>query len=199
MARLGSPSSGTKTARRCPEPSLATRFHYCRPRHEHWCCNDRLNPLDPAHAGSAFLDEIQYLQKNGFQLQGDRDGAVVTDTVGRLHALLSDLGVSLIKEVKDGGFKESTYITSTLSVRLISEYGSWRANLGYRRGRYFPASFWLEALNGSTSFPEPAVTEEDLDRLVVQLPHLVDQSGGLVTRVEAIGSAYRQAMKERLT
>ena len=30
------------------------------------------DPLDPANAGSAFLDEIQYLQKNGYALDGNR-------------------------------------------------------------------------------------------------------------------------------
>jgi hypothetical protein len=30
------------------------------------------DPLDPANAGSAFLDEINYLQKAGYTLQGNR-------------------------------------------------------------------------------------------------------------------------------
>jgi hypothetical protein len=29
------------------------------------------DPLDPANAGSAFLDEINYLQKAGYTLQGN--------------------------------------------------------------------------------------------------------------------------------
>jgi hypothetical protein len=41
---------------------------------------------------------------------------------------------------------------------LIGEYGNWRVNIGQVGGTLLPASFWLAALDGHDTFPDPPVT-----------------------------------------
>jgi hypothetical protein len=97
-----------------------------------------------------------------------------------------------------GAFAEITYVLKHLSVQFLAEYGSWRVNIRYCDRPLFPASFWMAALRGSAIYPEPVVTEEDIDHLVSGIRQIVEDARSLAPTVEATGEAYRRAMRERL-
>lgn len=121
----------------------------------------------------------------------------MSDAITNLRTLLAGMGGVPTKQVKDGAFEEVSYVVGGLLVQLLSDYGTWRANLAYLEGVLFPASFWLAALDGSASPPEPAVTPEDLDRLEARLSEVVGTAHHLAPAVEAMGVSYRLSMKDR--
>ncbi len=112
------------------------------------------------------------------------------------RARLLDLGGCLEAE-SDGLFAVATFSLGGLVFDLISEYGDWRLNVGVRGRSKYPASFWLAALAGRTDFPDPPVTDEDLERVIEHLPLLVKSASELEGRAEELGRAYSAAMRER--
>ena len=122
-----------------------------------------------------------------------------SDSVARLESLLRGLGANRSEERQEDAHSETTYVIGALSVHLFADYGSWRANVSLGGGPQFPASFWVAALGGSTSFPEPVVTPEDLERLATALPQLLAEASLVEPSVHAMGDQYRKAMKERLS
>ena len=121
------------------------------------------------------------------------------DSAARLEALLRDMDATVSAQLANGASSENTYVIGQLSIHLLADYGSWRANISLGDGPQFPASFWIAALGGSTAFPEPVVTTEDLDHLTAQLPQLLAEAPRVEHTVESMGDQYREAMKERLS
>jgi hypothetical protein len=109
------------------------------------------------------------------------------DVVARLRARLMELGAIQVKESRDGASSIETYDVASVHVSLESDYGAWRANLGFDGGALMPASFWMAALDGSRTVPVPAVTDEDLPRLVALIPALLAQAPSLAPVVSAMG------------
>jgi hypothetical protein len=121
------------------------------------------------------------------------------ESIERLQALLLRLGGVLGQRAEEGAFAELTYALNSVMIQLVAEYGAWRANIRYKDRPFFPASFWIAALDGSTAHPEPAVTEHDIDHLLSSLAQIVAEASTLAPTVEAMGESYRRAMRERLT
>lgn len=157
------------------------------------------DPLDPANAGSAFLDEINYLPKGGLHTPGEQDGSLMQESIERLQALLLRLGAVLGQRTEEGAFAELTYALNSVVIQLVAEYGTWRATIRYKDHPFFPASFWIAALGGSAVHPEPAVTEHDIDHLLSSLAQIVAEASILAPMVEAMGESYWRAMRDRLT
>lgn len=120
--------------------------------------------------------------------------------IDRLRHRLQELGATRTGADDAGAFGEETYTFRHLMLRLTSEYGAWRvtASLGQPQ-QFFPASFWIAALDGETAFPDPAVTDEDVDRVADRLPELVKRADEVSVVVAAMGAEYSRAMRDRLT
>lgn len=116
-----------------------------------------------------------------------------------LRSCLQTMGAELVDQSGDGAFRNEVHEVDGLRIALQADYGAWRATLSYQGRPYFPASFWLTALSGSSRMPVPAVTDEDLPRLAGCLDRVVAQAAALSPLVEAMGEDYRAAMREGLS
>ena len=119
------------------------------------------------------------------------------DAPDRLRTLLVQLGAEAVSSVKGGHASDEAYLVSGLMVHISSEYGVSRVNLSLGSSAQLPASFWLAALDGHADYPDPAVTEEDLPRLIARLPELIGEAPRLSPAVVAMGKQYSNAMRSR--
>lgn len=123
----------------------------------------------------------------------------MSESAARLRKALLDIGASQVTGAGTGPSDGLTYETRGLVVTLLSEYGAWRVLLGPTGSSAFPAAFWLEALDGSSFAPDPAVTPGDIDRLADRLPEVVERHADVLSIVEEMGVQYARAMRDRLT
>jgi len=120
------------------------------------------------------------------------------DAAGRLRTLLEDMGAATTSDVSDGAFRDEVYTVRGIGVRISSEYGNARVNLSCGSVPSSPASFWLAALDGAADYPDPAVTEEDMESVLTRLPELAEKAPQLSPTVAAMHRQYIKATKERL-
>ncbi len=118
--------------------------------------------------------------------------------IDRMRERLQQAGATLVGQRDDGPFTDVTYQVGDLIIRLVSEYGTWRANIGLVDGPEYPASFWITALAGGEAFPDPPVTDEDLSRMVEKVADLLHRGPDVVAQVAEMGEQYAKAMRERL-
>jgi hypothetical protein len=123
----------------------------------------------------------------------------VTAEVVRLRAKLDERQARLVSDDAAGAFGQLVYHLGDLVFQLTSEYGAWRVNVGLGDGALFPASFWIAALDGGDTFPDPPVSDEDIDRLTERLAELIDRAQDVSERVAAIGEQYSRTMRERFS
>lgn len=121
----------------------------------------------------------------------------MTSEIERLQDHLSRLGAELNRATESGAFSTVSMSLNRLDFDLIAEYGSWRVNIRYGDGTYYPASFWVAALMGRSDFPEPVVTAEDVATLDAAVEDLVGRADVLTPTVQQMGMAYSNAMRER--
>lgn len=118
--------------------------------------------------------------------------------IDRVIKRLQRAGARLVQERSDGPFTDVTYQADGLILRLVFEYGTWRATIGLVGGPQYPASFWIAALGGDDAFPDPPVTDEDLTRLAEKFDELLQRGREVVGQVVVMGEQYSKAMRERL-
>jgi hypothetical protein len=109
------------------------------------------------------------------------------------------MGAVLTERVNDGPFTEMIYVLNSVTLQLLADYGSWRVNVRFGERDFSPASFWIAALDGVTEFPDPAVTDADIEHLDSAIDRIVAEAASLAAPIEAMGGEYRRAMGERLT
>jgi hypothetical protein len=119
--------------------------------------------------------------------------------IDRLRQRLRELGATRTGADDGGAFREETYSLGRVLLRLTSEYGAWRATLALASEPFFPASFWIAALDGEPVFPDPPVTDEDVARVADRLPELVQRAPDVSPAVAAMGAEYSRAMRDRFT
>ena len=119
--------------------------------------------------------------------------------VNGLAAALTEAGGTVVAENVDGAFSSTTVRLNGVDFQLLSEYGRWRVNIGLvGTGSVAPASFWLAALSGEDTFPDPPTTDEDLTRAAAHFRALVSNATTLSARVERMAKQYSESMKQRL-
>lgn len=114
-----------------------------------------------------------------------------------LHRRLLELGAHVDVE-SSGPFTSASLVLGGVVFDLASDYGVCRLNIGIEGRALYPASFWLAALDGSSEFPDPPVTDEDLERVIQSLLVLLESAPDLEESVKSLGEDYSAAMRERL-
>lgn len=117
--------------------------------------------------------------------------------IDRLRQQLHELGATRIAEDDAEAFAEETYRLDDMLVRLTSEYGKWRVTACLAPGPFYPASFWIAALDGDDAFPDPPVTDEDVDKVADRLPELTGRAANVSLAVAAMGAEYSKVMRDR--
>ena len=118
--------------------------------------------------------------------------------IDRVRDGLARVGATLVAELAEGPFVQLTYQTGDVIIRLDSEYGVWRCNIGLADQPLAPSSFWIEALAGRRAFPDPATTDEDMPRLADQMEALVERAPDLAAQVALMADDYSRSLRDRL-
>ena len=119
--------------------------------------------------------------------------------VDQLRQRLDELGATPIGENCDGAFRDETFRLGGVLLRLTSEYGNWRVTIAQTSGPYFPASFWVAALDGELAVPDPPASQEDVVQIADRLPELVQRASEVSPAVAVMGAHYSTSMTDRFT